>query len=63
MGVSLLHFIALEINIFCKSVCILCRNVYILHIHTLKVRMSTSDIVIHYIECCCQSPNPQEIVF
>ena len=53
---------ALELNKYTvqKNVCILYRNIFILHIHyihTLQVCMSTSDIFIYYIGWSCQSPN------
>ena len=47
-----------------RNVCILYGSVYILyiqHICTLQVSMSTSSIVLHYVGWSCQSPNPQEI--
>ena len=50
MGVSYI-FIAVEINIMYRNVCILYRNVHILYtqyIYTLQVRISASGIVIHY---------------
>jgi hypothetical protein len=45
-------------------VCIVYRNAYILYIqyvHTLQIRMSTSRILIKYMEKGCQSRNPQDI--
>jgi len=45
-------FIALEINILFRNVCILYKNIYILYIHyiyALQVYVSISGIVIHYI--------------
>jgi hypothetical protein len=45
-----------------RNVCVLYRNVYIMHIHTLEVRMFTSGVVIHYVEWGCQSPNPRKYI-
>ena len=45
-------FIAVEINIMYRNVCILYRNVHILYIqyrYTLQVCIPTSGIVTHYI--------------
>ena len=64
MTVSLLYFIALEINKLYRKVCILYRHVcilYIQYIYTLQVHMSTSGIVIQYLGSSCQSHNPKEI--
>ena len=56
MNVSLTFFIALEIN---KNVYIL----YIQHMYTLQVCMSTSGTVIHYMGRSCQSRNSPETMF
>ena len=58
MGDSPYTFIALEWN---TEKLIYCIETYIQYIHTLKVCMSPSGIVIHYTGWGCQSPNPQEI--
>jgi hypothetical protein len=51
-----LAFFALEINILCRNVFILCIH----YIYTLKVHMSTSDIVIYYIHEVVIPPTPRK---
>jgi hypothetical protein len=63
MDASLLHFYCIRNNILYRNVCTLYTNVYILYTqytYTLQVCMSTSSIVIHYIGCSRQSPNPKK---
>jgi hypothetical protein len=54
VDVGLLHFYCIRNN---RCICTL----YIQYIYTLRVRMSISGVVMHYVVWGCQSPNPQAI--
>ena len=47
-------------HVYWLEICILYIQ-YMFILYTIQVCMSTSDVVIQYVGCGCQSPNPQEI--